>query len=273
METLGSLLKNEREKQQKTLEEISNKTKISKSILKAIEEDRHDLLPSLSYVKGFLKLYARELDLDPEEVIKLYFKKIKEEKNKKSEKERKHPFLIKKTGYITTCIILFICLVSYCIYEYGLFDKVFTGRHFVPETTTTTIYQPPKETSKKDVMPENGIEEDLQSTTSAPVSSFDDFKAGAIKQDEHFTLRFVARGLTWIKIIADDKKTFDIMLRAGETYVITAEKSMKVRIGNAGGLSLFYNDIPLGSPGEEGKPVNLDFPEAAKGFKVNIRMD
>jgi cytoskeletal protein RodZ len=272
METIGSLFKDEREKQQKTLEEISNKTKISKSILNAIEEDRHDLLPSPSYVKGFLKLYARELDLDPEEVIKLYFKKIKEEKNKKSEKERKHSLLIKKTGYITTCIILFICLVSYCIYEYGLFDKVFTGRHFVPETTTT-IYQPPKETSEKDVMPENRIEGGLQSTTSAPVSSLDDYKAGAIKQDEHFTVRFVARGITWIKITADDKKTFDIMLRAGETYVTTAEKSMKVRIGNAGGLSLFYNDIPLGSPGEEGKPVNLDFPEAAQGFKTNTNME
>jgi hypothetical protein len=41
---------------------------------------------------------------------------------------------------------------------------------------------------------------------------------------------------------------------------------MKVRIGNAGGLSLLFNDIPLGVPGEHGKPLNLQFPEAAEGL-------
>jgi len=42
---------------------------------------------------------------------------------------------------------------------------------------------------------------------------------------------------------------------------------MRVRIGNSGGISLFYNDIPIGSPGKIGEPVNLLFPEAAENLK------
>jgi hypothetical protein len=88
-----------------------------------------------------------------------------------------------------------------------------------------------------------------------------------LAQPETFVLRFVARDLTWLKIVADDEVS-EIMLRAGESHTKRAVKSMRVRIGNSGGVSLFYNDIPLGSPGKPGEPVDIQFPEAAKNLKA-----
>jgi cytoskeletal protein RodZ len=50
-------------------EEISWHSKIPLYAIQAIESDDWDALPGLIYVKGFLRLYAREVALDPEMII------------------------------------------------------------------------------------------------------------------------------------------------------------------------------------------------------------
>jgi len=71
METLGNYLREERQKQGKTLKQIAEKTCISRTTLQAIEEDREDQLPPPSYLRGFLKLYAQELGLSTEDLLGL----------------------------------------------------------------------------------------------------------------------------------------------------------------------------------------------------------
>lgn len=72
MESPGKFLKRERETRSISLEQISNFTKIKQHHLKAIEEDRYDVLPPALYVKGFLIGYARYLDLDPRDIVLQY---------------------------------------------------------------------------------------------------------------------------------------------------------------------------------------------------------
>src|SRR5512139_517357 len=68
----GKLLKKEREMRNIPLEEISKVTKIKEHHLKAIEEDRYELLPHTLYVKGYLNVYARYLALNPKEIVLQY---------------------------------------------------------------------------------------------------------------------------------------------------------------------------------------------------------
>lgn len=68
----GKVLKNIRELKGTTLEEISKKTKIGLSYLKAIEEDNYKVFPAEIFMKGFLKSYAKYLGLDPEEIARNY---------------------------------------------------------------------------------------------------------------------------------------------------------------------------------------------------------
>ncbi len=68
----GKFLKGERETRNISLEEISHFTKIRERHLKAIEEDKYELLPPALYVKGYLNGYARYLDLNPREIISQY---------------------------------------------------------------------------------------------------------------------------------------------------------------------------------------------------------
>ena len=72
MESLGAILKAERESRNLTLKNVSESTKIMEHLLKAIEDDQYELLASPVYAKGFLEAYARYLGLDPKEVLVHY---------------------------------------------------------------------------------------------------------------------------------------------------------------------------------------------------------
>ncbi len=59
--TIGGFLKRERESKQYSLKKISNRTKISITILEQLENDKFIDLPSRAYVRGFVRSYAQVL--------------------------------------------------------------------------------------------------------------------------------------------------------------------------------------------------------------------
>ena len=71
-ETLGQYLRRERESRQIPLPELSRTTRISLPFLKALEEDNLDFFSQHEFIPGFLKLYARHLGLDAQEVLLRY---------------------------------------------------------------------------------------------------------------------------------------------------------------------------------------------------------
>jgi cytoskeleton protein RodZ len=67
--TIGEVLKTTREEKDLSLEEVSVLTRVKTKYLIAIEADNFDILPSPVQKKGFLRAYARALDLDPAPLI------------------------------------------------------------------------------------------------------------------------------------------------------------------------------------------------------------
>ena len=63
--------------------EIQYITKISASVLTAIEENRFEELPPATYLRSFLKSYAKVLQIDPQKVVDGYLKTISLAKNTK----------------------------------------------------------------------------------------------------------------------------------------------------------------------------------------------
>jgi cytoskeletal protein RodZ len=61
---LGSSLRAAREQRQLQLPEIERATRIRAKYLRALEEERWDVLPAAAYAKGFLRTYADFLGLD-----------------------------------------------------------------------------------------------------------------------------------------------------------------------------------------------------------------
>lgn len=71
-EPLGSILRRERESQGKSLTDIFNATGISISKLSALENGDRRQLPADVFVRGFLRLYAKELKLEPQNFLDSY---------------------------------------------------------------------------------------------------------------------------------------------------------------------------------------------------------
>lgn len=69
----GERLKRQREQAHVSLQDIAAKTKIPASILAALEEARYADVPHARvYVRGFIRCYAQEVGLDPDEVARDY---------------------------------------------------------------------------------------------------------------------------------------------------------------------------------------------------------
>jgi cytoskeletal protein RodZ len=61
---IGSSLREARERQDLDFAEVERMTKVRGKYLRALEDERFELLPAQTYVKGFLRTYAEVLGLD-----------------------------------------------------------------------------------------------------------------------------------------------------------------------------------------------------------------
>lgn len=70
--TLGKYLRTTRLEQGLDISTVSQETRISMNNLQAIEEDEYSVLPADAFTRGFYKLYAKILALDPEDILNRY---------------------------------------------------------------------------------------------------------------------------------------------------------------------------------------------------------
>ena len=79
----GEFLRKIREYKNVDFLRLADMTKVSKSYLMAIEDERLDLLPAAVYVRGFVYQYAKCVKLNPDAVATSYMARIKDLKEGK----------------------------------------------------------------------------------------------------------------------------------------------------------------------------------------------
>ncbi len=72
MKRVGQVLKEEREKRGVSLNEIAIATKINIKFLQAIEEGNLEALPQKTFVRGFVRSYAKHLNLDTVGILEAF---------------------------------------------------------------------------------------------------------------------------------------------------------------------------------------------------------
>jgi transcriptional regulator with XRE-family HTH domain len=229
-ESLGKYLWRERETRKISLKEVSKKIKIREQFLKAVEEDRHDLLPSPTYVKGFLSAYARYLGINPSEVILRYETALKGEPAPRKEVplEKKISWNEKYLWAIGGAII-----VAFVAFYLLLF--------------------PPSKPPMQPVSPKPAVKK-IPSPPPPPSEG-----AGKVPVSEEKPVRLQLRAIerTWVSIHLDDQPEQDIMLQPGEGISYQARKRIQLFIGNAGGLDLIFNDKRLEKVGKSGEVLTV----------------
>jgi cytoskeletal protein RodZ len=115
MKTVGQLLKEERLKQRKTIEDICFKTKIPEASLEALESDNFEKLPPKTFVKGFIRNYSQELNLDPEKIMAVFRRDHDLENKTKSEDEKVTKSIEENFIWTpkTTLVLLFVLVLTF----------------------------------------------------------------------------------------------------------------------------------------------------------------
>jgi len=258
MEKLGAYLKKEREARNCSLEEISSATKIRKGILSAIENDDYTLLPPPVFVKGFLRAYATHLGLDYGEVVKRYEGEFggrdTEEEEETRKEKRGRPFLKTLAVPFVAGIIILIAVFYFISMKPSSTIK---KKEMVssppgtaqPEQKSTEIPE------KAVALPEQSVKEQAPPAGSSQKDSGIAIAEGS--EVKRLNLEFKARAETWVGFRSDDDKSSQILLQAGDTHMVRADRIIRMKIGNAGGVDLSFNGKELPSPGKSGEVVRL----------------
>ena len=94
--SVGKILSDARKKKRLRYKKLSSELKIDEELLIALEKEDFNKIPGgEAYIKGFLRAYAKKLEVNPDEIIELYTliaegrsqRKIKEVINDKSNKK------------------------------------------------------------------------------------------------------------------------------------------------------------------------------------------
>ena len=236
MESLGKYLKRERELRNISLREVAKITKVRENLLRAIEEDQYHLLPSTTYVKGFLLAYVKYIGLDPNDIILRYESVLKGEPVPSLEAPPKKRILWnKKHLWIIGGIIAVSLIASYFLYP----------------------SKPPIEFIS--LKPE--VEKNLPSPPPPQIAG-----TTSTIEEKPLLLQFKAIEEAWVRIQVDGQLKQEMTLKPGEEGSHQALKQIHLSTGNVGGLDLTLNGKPLGKFGKSGEIVTLIF--SLQGIKT-----
>jgi cytoskeletal protein RodZ len=71
-QTVGQYLQRQRKEKKIPLEYVAERTRITLAYLQALDKDDFHCLPGEFFTRGFLRTYAKFIELDPAEVIAAY---------------------------------------------------------------------------------------------------------------------------------------------------------------------------------------------------------
>ena len=232
MASLGQEFKKERERKGVSLREIAEATKINLRFLSALEEDQFELLPGKFFTRGIVRTYANYLGMDENAALSRL--EGGEQPREAEEKAVESPERIvpkeespKKSRKILSYSVLAVFLTAVLVVFFILIRK---NR---PEST------PPVEKPAAAF-----VQEKQPAPAPAPA------EPEPAAQELTLVMTFTQR--TWIQISADGVLRFDGFKQPGETYEISAEETLELYTGNAGGFSFTLNGRPgrpLGQPG------------------------
>lgn len=294
---MAKLLKEQREKLNKELNEIARITRIKASYLKAIEEEDFAKLPVEVYTRGYIREYARFLGVSPDVAIapyETYLERIKGGKDKEMEKNVtfvKFPEssaqteaieppslsavsqgsdrrIVKNIPNIFSQKIAWwvISLILIVVVVYFLMPK---GKENLPiqhKIEPGVQYKTPEiaqSMPSQDASQGKGIQLKASPEPVIPPAvqeeAGDKTKPAQGDRKKH-NLDITATDKTWIRVVIDGTDKKELLLNAGERVSYEANQSINVLIGNAAGVSLKFNGKEFRNLGDKGQVVTLNFP-------------
>lgn len=236
---LGSRLKQVRESQSLSLEQMAARTLISRRMLAAIEQATLEHLPEPVYIQGFIRRYADALGLNGANFASDFPAEVAMTVNRRPLRQN---FSIQAHLRPLHLYVLYMVLVGSAV----------SGLSYVLNRTSSPIVITPPQATLAPVGAPNAPGSPAPSgpamvAASPAVPATPDT---AQKKLVQVAVKFTDQ--SWIRVMTDGKMNFEGVLPQGTQRLWTADKQIVVRAGNAGGVIVSLNNgqaKPLGMPG------------------------
>jgi len=234
---VGARLRAAREAKQISLREIAATTKISVSALEALEENDVAQLPGGIFTRAFVRSYATEVGLDPEEVMRDFVAQVPvegiDEEEKYDSQSREHDLFQSQQRMAAT--VLKLVAISAAVLLLYLGWAVMTGTD-APEA-------PVAETAPALLAPVAGSVRTEPPVTAEPMSQ------------ESLTIVLRPRGDCWVSLTIDGELVFEDLMHAGDREFYAAADEMRLIVGDAGAFGFTINQQDGRSLGGSGVTV------------------
>jgi cytoskeletal protein RodZ len=248
MGELGELLRKAREAKGLSLAQVEEATKIRSAYLQALEEENYERLPPPTYVKGFLKNYARYLELDPPQVLALYAGPATTELAAPVPVMLNEPLLplgLRKLRLLGVALLI-IALASAGWWAYAhYYGGTLPALPFASSTATPTLTRiPPSPTP----LPSTATPTLTSTTTPTPTPII-----GVVVSIEIVGQR------SWVRVEVDGQEAFAGTLEPGSANIWTGRERIVLRVGNAGAVRVTVNGQVLGFVGQSGQVLEKEW--------------
>jgi cytoskeleton protein RodZ len=241
-DTIGSILRQEREKKKLKLEEIAEKLKIRPQYLEAMENDQFELLPGKLYQRSFLKSYVQFLDLDQSHIMKMFDQYEKSRRTLRKEPVEILPEEKKLSEESPTLSSEPQPRKSRAGYWLAISAGLALG-------IICLIYlAKPGMKKKHDIALEESVVKAESLMTKPEVVDTTTFAwrlDNLFASSPEMVLRIEAKGDSWVKVIADKKTLFSGFIAAEMAIEFKAHEYFSINLGKNEGVETYLNGMKM----------------------------
>ena len=245
--SVGNRLATARKKKRLRYKKLSSELNIEESYLIALEEENYDRIPGgEAYVKGFLRSYAKKLNLDPDEIISQYLLTrlhSKEDNSVKQIEKGIEEFSIRKN-----ILFLFTALLILSIFMFFFLKDEADSTEIISKTYSSEVNE--EINLNNEVIQETQNIENNSILYNEENSTFKNLKPDNQPKDQINNNKIPVSGNIidifvyddcWIEVFSESERLLYRLSQSGETYTFIEEK-IKIIAGNYKNLRVSFND-------------------------------
>ena len=255
MEDFGGKLRQARERRGISLRQIASSTKIAVAALDALEKNDISKLPGGIFTRAFVRSYAVEVGLDPDETVKAFLERFDQEappsaegltaaipeEEREFEQRQRQALRALAAGVVLLAILISIVVVAYRRRTVSPAASVAVSSAPGPASAPAPVAPPPTPPLDAGTSP-----------AAAPLT-------GPLK------LELAPTAECWVSLTIDGRKVFARVMQPGERESHTVQREASLEIGDAGAFGFSVNGRPGKPLGDKGQVATLKLTPSTVG--------
>jgi cytoskeletal protein RodZ len=273
LQEMGSRLRQLRQEQAMSLEEVAAKTKIQMRLLNAIEAGQLEELPEPVYIQSFIKQFADALGINGAAFASSF-------PTTPILRPVQQPWRNLPAAQLRP-VHLYVVYVFLIVFAVNSLSYLMS-RSTVPTVTNIEAYQPPSNQpgAEGNFVAANrvfGPSRPISSVATPPrkpksstlgLASLLSLPNNANDSNKPVRVSVVLKAQSWIRVVTDGKTEFEGVLPEGTQRVWMADEQLTLRAGNAGGVLVGLNDQQVKQLGDPGSVEEVTFEANANAAEI-----